>query len=529
MASGMNDRSGRATTLSRPITSTATSKQTKKRASSAAKTDSKPFTFPSKFLSVASGLIALLAALAYASVFVIFWDQIGYRERGTPATVFPVTGNEGIDTLIRLAMPGLSKECPAGAVCFGKVVDGCEEPDHVIQYGALSRLVGPYLPKGWQFVVPFAGEPVCVEDKARLQLEAKKQTQVENLVAYLNDIVRKWTGSMLCGEANPDPDMTNLELSIIRDPKTRSLIGMPASSGKRQLRALVGTKWSDEKFEEYWNLVLFRLASHAAAGGQDPSHPPIPLRTVVDSATGRHRLLTTTSAPLLSFTCQARNTLWQAATRYYPHLLLSAFLLATLVVLNIRRAAAARDAHVAATLVEDILDALHAESENHRRDPLRHPVPGLALNALRDHFLRVCKTGGAGLDAYGFAAELDDAARTRWRVSDARVRDKVWGVVRAAVLRNACVRETVMEVGGEEDCVWQWIGSFALSPKKRKMVGERRQSGMVDASGDSVESRAALSKSKQAGGEDIVDVKKELFKQGEQGTRSSGNINYPSL
>ncbi|KAJ3073228.1 hypothetical protein HDU99_002009 [Rhizoclosmatium hyalinum] len=257
---------------------------------------------------------------------------------------------------------------------------------------------------------------------------------------------------------------------------------MPVPVAKRHLRALIGSKWTDEKFEEYWSLVYFRIFS-----GPDPSSPTVePLVSTTVDATGRHRLLISSSPPILSFTCHLRLTLRHQAQQHWLTLLTLAILLASTAAYHLHSKSQRRDAQVVNTLIEDVLECLYSESENHRVDPQRHPVPGLSVAMVRDHFLTISTAKSAAvLDAYGYAATLDAQDRTRWTVSDVYTRDKVWTRVRKGVLGNANVRETGMVVGGEEDVVWVWVGSFALSPKKRNIVPARSGAGSGGGSGGS--------------------------------------------
>ncbi|KAI9339888.1 Man1-Src1p-C-terminal domain-containing protein, partial [Obelidium mucronatum] len=483
-------------------------------------------------------ILSFLLLGSYFATFAYYWStNVSYRPHGTPAPLFNITNSPTVDTLLFTHLVPLSRECPPNAVCLDKQVVSCLKPDHVVSHKTFfARTVDSVLKKhhrqsrfvgfdGWEFLFwESVSGVVCVEDKVGLKVLAKKLNQVDNLLAYLNDIVRKWNGHMACRETQFDADMTPEELVMSRNSRTLEPIGMPVSAGKRQLRLLIGSKWSDEKFEEYWALLYHRVLTGSESADystapqqqqqqqqQQPSHLNPILTTTVDE-TGRHRLLVSSSPPTYSFSCHIRLTLRQQAQKYYLQIILTAIALTSGTIYYFHSAAERRDTHVVSTLVEDILECLHSESENHRVDPLRHPVPGLSVAMVRDHFLTVSaavggraaaaaaattkKNGrsaaGAGaagtaaatgsstgsppaallqLDAYGYAPVLDAQGHTRWTVSDEYTRDKIWKRCCALVLKNACVRETVMELGGEEDCVWQWIGSFALSPKKRRMVG----------------------------------------------------------
>ncbi|KAJ3017087.1 UNVERIFIED_CONTAM: inner nuclear membrane protein enriched at telomere/subtelomere region [Siphonaria sp. JEL0065] len=435
--------------------------------------------------TISASFVFLL--VSYFGAYAIFWDRVSYLNSGETPSSFDLIGVPILDRVFWDGLVPLERTCPNGATCAGKMINGCTTPDYTIKKTLVANMLDPYLVQGWELAVwRRVSDVKCVKDFAKVKVEAKKTSQVDNLVAYLNDIVRKWAGHMLCGESNFDPEITSQELQISYSSKSREPLGMPVTAGKRQLRSLIGSKWTDEKFEEYWTLVYHRVLTGSESDSQQQQQQRsanlTPLLTTTVDESGRHRLLVSSSAPTLSITCHIRLSLRQQARKYWLQIITTSLLLLLSAAYYFHKAAQRRDSLVASTLVEDILECLFAESENHRVDPLRHPVPGLSVAMVRDHFISVCNdtnTTTAGLqkktnqqlDAYGYAPMLDSQGHTRWTVADDYTRDKIWKRVCTLVLKNANVRETVMELGGEENCVWQWIGSFALSPKKRKMVG----------------------------------------------------------
>ncbi|KAJ3235493.1 hypothetical protein HDU78_005158 [Chytriomyces hyalinus] len=456
-------------------------------------------------VSVAFTLLFLFW-VAQAAVFYSLWDVAGYRPRGTPAPQLAVTGNRPFDAILTTVVaPGVSRECPKGAVCGKKNVVACVEPHHVLRHS----LMGKWIVK-WGgseellYALPFVPTPVCVYDGAKVQMEVKKQVQVEKLILQLNDIVRIWIGRMSCKEGNPDPEMTELEVSLARDKNTNRWIGLPVPSAKRQLRRFIGEKWSKDKFEEHWLLILNRIAAASAVYDQ-ASNRTVPLYTILDqsSTSPGHRVLVSHDPPILSMRCAFKKNIWSFACTYYPYLFGIATILTSLAYITHRNAARACDSHVTATLVEDILDTLHATHELHISNRAACPVDGVSVAQLRSHFVRTIRdldgaaTAAASsgspsffrtrwggirypLNEYGYAADVDVHGRTRWIVADGRMADRLWKSVIASVLRNACVMETVSEVAGGEDCVWQWIGGYALSPKTRKKVDDKHVVGGDD-------------------------------------------------
>ncbi|KAJ3333111.1 inner nuclear membrane protein enriched at telomere/subtelomere region [Blyttiomyces sp. JEL0837] len=430
----------------------------------------------SSFTSMIIKTFAVLLALALAIGYALVWDRVGYRDRGTPSPKWGLHENKALDDILSRVFP-MTKECPVEALCSKKTVIACEKPDHVLHRSMLVNLAAQYFgPEIVQFVLPFGlGDPYCLPDTAKLQKEARKQIQVENLISLLDDIVRRWIGRAACGERQPDPP-TPLELSIHKSERTKEIIGMPVSAGRRELRAFVGNKWTDEKFDDYWSLLLMRLAEGEVAqtGDAKPN-----LYTTVDDS-GRHRLFVSKLPPIMSWSCSIQRNLWvQARTRWFE-LTMTGFALILGTAFYLRQRTQARDAVIVASLVEDILDSLYEESENHRVDPVRHPVSGLSVTQVRDHFLAVAVQKTAAQPGVGEAgvATTDGQGRTRWAVADDVTRNRIWKKTSAIILRNSSVRETIMELRGEQHTVWQWIGSHALSPRAKKTMDLGAGTGM---------------------------------------------------
>jgi hypothetical protein len=433
--------------------------------------------------------IISLALVTYVTIITVFWDRLSYRDRGTLPPRLGILENKDLDSLLSRLIP-TTRECPEGAVCNGKAVLSCNSPDYILQRNAFATFGARYFTaETFQFLVPFGlADPICVQDTAKLRREARKQEQADSLFNYLEDIVRYWTGRVICGEVDPDLETTPQERSMARSTKTKEVLGMPISAGKRALRKIVGSKWTDDKFEEYWGMILLRLADPAANKSSDGEGG---ITTTVDES-GKYRLLVARREPVFSISCSVRRNIWQQVMRHWLELLATGALLLGSTVYYLRSRAAARDAVIVGTLVEDVLDSLYAESENHRTDPTRHPVPGLSVPQLRDHFLSVAVSTGTAVPNLpnlsvpaspleGAIPVLDSQGRTRWTLPDESTRDRIWKKTSTLVLRNACVRETTMEFRGDFHVVWQWIGSHALKPRPRKMVGEvSNRGGAVD-------------------------------------------------
>ena len=473
--------------------------------------------------------------LLYFTFYFTFWDVIGYREYGTPAPSLNIFENKLIDTRLSRLLP-LSRECPEGAICHGKSIVSCTNPDYVVKQSIFASFVtkmGTYV--GFRegdlsFLLPFGKvllEPFCVRDTAKLQREARKQEQLFAMLNQLEDVVRRWMGrgnyySMIiqflnfnlfingekknigiCGEEDNIKivETTAEEWNIARaTPKSKEIIGMPFPVAKRALHSIVGPRWSSERFEELWDLTLqYLLNPEKAFPSEDPlstthsttfndpkgqHHHRATLYTTLDQS-GRHRLIRSQKGPIFSFACSLKQNLWQQAKSHWVEFFVTGVLIMGATLIHLRMRLAARDAVVVSSLVEDILDSLHIEAENHRVDPVRHPVSGLSVAQLRDHFLIVAvsstnnsssshdslNTSSSSSSSSEMAVPIQDAqGRTRWTVPDEAAKNRLFKKASALILKNASVRETMMEFRGDHHTVWQWIGSHALSPRKKPVA-----------------------------------------------------------
>ncbi|KAI8802188.1 inner nuclear membrane protein MAN1, partial [Cladochytrium replicatum] len=194
--------------------------------------------------------------------------------------------------------------------------------------------------------------------------------------------------------------------------------------------------------------------------------------TVLDDS-GQHRLFVSRNPPERPLSCQVTRSIGGFFAGYAVEIGLTVLVTVGCMVYWRRHVSQTRENGIVYQLVEDLLDSIHEEAENHRRDPVRHPVPGLSVAQLRDHYLPPAALAAnskptpenADLVRHGWVPMVDANGRTRWYASDARTRVRVWGKAQGYVLRNSNIRETVMEFRGEQHRVWEWIGSYALKPR----------------------------------------------------------------
>ncbi|KAJ3299929.1 inner nuclear membrane protein enriched at telomere/subtelomere region [Borealophlyctis nickersoniae] len=447
-------------------------------------------------------------------------DVIGYNDDPDVLAKSPYTGHNPLGYILPV-----TRECPPRAACVGRTVLSCDHPDYVLQPNALAKIIPPhYLP------FPLA-EPSCQEDRQKLRNEIKKQQQLENILDVLDGIARTWVGKVECGQIKTIPAVTGTK--AVGDKTAPSWVwsrgqvtGIPISIAKTQLRNAIGRKWSDSKFEEYWDLVLQRFAQ--------PKADDV-LTTVLDD-THTHRFIRSSRPPIMSISCRMRRNLWETSKAYWLELLSTGAAIALAILLWHKRLASIRDSRIVAQCVEDALDAVHEETDRHFYNPVKHPIPGLSVTQLRDHLLPIVVPGRAAAasrkrctsTANGVDYTTDDSDRTVWYLPDESARDRIWNRVQQLVLKNSNVRETTMELKGEMHMVWQWIGSVALSPRKKRGGGDR--SGWSSASDPETDIDSGKDVSKRAPPAKEGKVEKaEKVEQAEQSEKAEKDGVYPGF
>ncbi|KAJ1562151.1 hypothetical protein HK405_015293 [Cladochytrium tenue] len=459
---------------------------------------------PRNAVAVAAGFAVLAAALTVPilALFAAGWDRMHYVDAVAPAQTTATAWSllpEPLDSMLSVLVPP-TKSCPSGAICGRRAVVSCADPDAVLR----RPLLGTLLPDPWAdavgFVTPLrALEPRCVPDTEKVEREARRRHRVEALSSHLAVIVRSWLGRRMCGlRESPGSPAELLDAEAEAVGGLRAPLGMPVAAARRALRAVVADKWAEADFDDVWSAILLAAASNGrgdASAGTLPMPPPLRLATAADLAGAHHRLFVPTQPPLRPAACAARAALLDFSRAHWPALLAAGTAIAAALVLRTRRREAALAAAVAADVVDDILDAIREEADAHDADPVRHPVPGLAVAQVRDHFLSIAEPadvaaatdgsaaedGGssdatvaaararrAKLVAAGYRRSLDAHGRARWAAPHEAARDAAWDAAAARVAARAAVRETVVELRGEPHRVWQWIGGAALPPARKR-------------------------------------------------------------
>lgn len=264
---------------------------------------------------------------------------------------------------------------------------------------------------------------------------------------------------------------------ILSTKQPHKIVGMPISSAKTELKTLVGKKWDDATFEEYWGYVMDKV-----------SQTETPLYMVVQEK-HQYRLFASIHPPIITLSCSIKKVVWEWVVTHSMYLIVGGFCLIGSVGLNALYQRRLMEQRVFASLLEDIVVSIHEETENYHRDPARHSIPGLSISQLKDHFLPPPvsfslftantappssssdeKTSSNQLqDQSGQEYSLDNHGRRVWYVVEPS-RSRIWNLVCTHVKKNANIRESQAQIKGESHLVWMWIGSSALSPLKKRRI-----------------------------------------------------------
>ncbi|KAJ3108464.1 hypothetical protein HDU97_001171 [Phlyctochytrium planicorne] len=411
---------------------------------------------------MAVGIVVLVYALVYASL----WDRVGYRNVGAGApTRLNLVENEYFDRILARLFP-LTRPCPTHATCFGKTVVSCNAPDLELKSSILTRIFGGALGEdNVAFMIPFGvADARCAPDTEKLREEAEKEGLVESLVIKLDNIVRLGVGKGLCGVSD------GLAVKVRNRGKVSQRFGVPLGAARKELRRELGPKWTDDRFDEMWGLVLQRLSE--PSGYVNPqtgvAKLDLPLSSLVGE--GGQRLLISVNQPIMSMMCNVRLAVLEGARARWMELSVSGLVMALCTAAYFSYKSRARDAQVVSILIEDVIYSIYEETCLNAKDAMRHPVPGIIILQLRDYLLSVAVGGAKVEGASGdgmFSSRIDDVGRTLWTLPDASTRDRIWAKCVGMVQRNSCIREINMDYKGKRHPTWQWIGSPALGPKPR--------------------------------------------------------------
>lgn len=329
--------------------------------------------------------------------------------------------------------------CPVSTICSKDSILACNREDFRVRNSLISYVFPLRL-------LPFpVGQPYCEIDG----IKTKREQQINTLIRMLDFDVRSWIGAQICTSG-----VDSAYDWVYSTSFPTKVIGMPQSLAKLRLQSQL-PKWSNDSFEEYWLEILDRISRRDSE---------IPISSIVDEKTHSKRLLASENPPQMSMLCRSNRFFWRSINQYAIHLIVFGLLVAALFGGSLHFELQRREIQITASLYESVIDAVHSETENHHIDPVRHPLPGLSVSQLRDHFLP--KVSGTYSDET-WNAQKDNNGRLVYYTNDLRGRTRMWQRVQNQVLANSNLRESLLTVKGEAHSVWMWIGSDNLAPTKR--------------------------------------------------------------
>ncbi|KAI0748041.1 Man1-Src1p-C-terminal domain-containing protein [Daedaleopsis nitida] len=266
-------------------------------------------------------------------------------------------------------------------------------------YGAIS-----YAFDGLPYVGPVAVPPRCVEDPRRKRHIGALGKAIESLLA--NERGRRLCEGVGVGLPQGD-EATEAQRWGIEVEKLREHI--KEKTPPNMLNTL------DDTFNE---AVQQLLQWGGVFMGED--------------STGKRFLAHKT--PAMSWQCSARVKARQSWSDWWRSITGTMTLVMSIVVIRRRQAQKAIEKEQVAGLVTVALDSLRNQELAHHTDPVMVPRPYLSSLQLRDLVLQ----------------EIHDVSK----------RKRLWSHVERVVEANTNVRTNLQEVeGGDEQRVWQWVGS----------------------------------------------------------------------
>ncbi|KAJ3165400.1 inner nuclear membrane protein enriched at telomere/subtelomere region [Geranomyces variabilis] len=405
--------------------------------------------------------VAILLVVLVASAFGMwYWEQKDILEFCDPAKTAPApyTGYNPLGFVLPTC-----KRCPDNAVCVGQTVLSCESGDYISKPDKITSLA-PWAAPALPF---FIAHPTCVLDTRKQQEDLKRARNVHMLLELLETTVRHWIGRAECG------GLDHAVGEDLRDPTTGRILGMPTDTARKELHKLVERKWNSERFKTFWSLAMEEIRTphrYAPASDDDVSRVPTPDIVERFDRSNFTRILIPAKPPIMPLACRLRRSIWETCRAYWMQLSSLGITVLFFVWFSYKRQNIAREARIVARVLDDVLDAALEEADAFATDPVRHPIPGLRTDQLRDYYLPTHAAAGATNDDYRHpeGAAVDDHGRMRFHIHDDAARTRIWDAVAALVQRNSSMKETVMDVQGQSHEVWQWIGSHALSPRAAK-------------------------------------------------------------
>ena len=352
-------------------------------------------------------------------------------------------------------------QCPDQSICSTRAITHCKSSDYKLVKSAFNFLLGDST-----LLFPL-GQPACVLDTDRLEKEAHNLRAVKRLTVMMTDIVRRWMGNVECKYKTP-------EKWVYSATPPYKVLGMPLNEAKKQLRLSSPKSWSESKFNDLWALLLNNINGPRQEGGLDSSSTgDSPLWTILDERTQQNRLVVPSKPPILDIPCSIKQHISRLVFKYALHLTTFCALVIGAMVVYVTRQQQVQEHRIVSQIVEDVLDMVHSESDNHHANPGRYPAPGLAINQVQDHLIpKIFATTTQHIyrdPNSPYMVKNDGAGHTIWLIPDASVRKRIWTRVVGEIAKTSAVRKTTMEIKGQPQDLWMWVASLALSPRKPKV------------------------------------------------------------
>ncbi|KAJ3129844.1 hypothetical protein HK098_008092 [Nowakowskiella sp. JEL0407] len=443
--------------------------------------------------SLAFGSILLIFMLAGIHWYHTMYEVLGYCGSTIDSTKIPQTSNP-LSLVLPTCIP-----CPVNAVCGEKSVMSCET-EYTIRPGPIARLLTVFMPSsmGQQFqrYLPFPlNYAVCAKDMEKELVEQKRRRQVDNLIASVSELTRDWIGKLECGEISLPSEDFRYVFEKVGSQKSGmvKVLGMPLAVAQQQLKRLIGRKWTEEKFNEYWELLLERILLD--------SEKKELLSTIVDESRTK-RLFVSNLPPHHSMACRVRRGIWSTIRAFAVEISVVGVLVVAVMYMYYRHVRMMRENNIVMVVFDDAIDAVMEEATRHQEDPVLYPVSGLPIAQIKEYLLPGNKIEGMQDDnedkeeqkkraekyGSGVYQKLDEVGRVRWYVQSFGARERVWKRVVTQMQNHPSVRETSCLMNGEMQSIWTWIGSVSLTPKMevrgsktpKKRTGDAEEKPIVE-------------------------------------------------
>ncbi|KAJ3394534.1 hypothetical protein HDU92_006810 [Lobulomyces angularis] len=351
--------------------------------------------------------------------------------------------------------------CPTGARCIDDILVDCEAG--TIKKSTLIQKILPakFLP------FPF-NQNYCAVDEKKLKkeslMEVERKKKLKDIEVLTEFVVRSWLGKLKCLDFGKE-ELKDIKSNYYYIWKDSQIFGMPINLAKNLVRDKVlegkftknsalkiNNNLNIDDFENIWDEFLILMISNSNLRKSSL------VLTRMDPHNLNHRLIYSKKNPIENFSCTLKLKTLNFLKGNLKSLSIISFITLSFFWIKMHADLKKKRDDICTVVVDDVFTMVAEECDNHFLDNVRHPIPGLAIQHLRDFLLRTNKKPS-------FTEMID--GKTIFYL-EKEEKDLIWKKVSAKVLENSNIRETCMEVNGEPQDIWQWIGSAALSPSKKK-------------------------------------------------------------